>query len=118
MGLGNYSQSPLRAYHADPMIFCITNELAASSLDTILDTVFMSYRCQGSEPGDLWIQNSKTNWEESNILMKVCYRPADKKLIIKAGSNIEIEINENIDIVQAAVNQIRSLLPSTKFEYR
>lgn len=84
----------------------------------VADTVYMGYRCQGSEPGDLWIQKSKDNWEESNILMKVCYRPADKKLILNADSDIEIEINEQVDIVQAAVNQIRSLLPSTKFEYR
>lgn len=118
MGLGNYSQSPLRAYHADPMIFCITNELASSSQNTVSDTVYMGYRCQGSEPGDLWIQKSKDNWEESNILMKVCYRPADKKLILNADSDIEIEINEQVDIVQAAVNQIRLLLPNTKFEYR
>ena len=50
--------------------------------------------------------------------MKVCYRPADKKLILNADSDIEIEINEQVDIVQAAVNQIRLLLPNTKFEYR
>ena len=54
MGLGNYSNSPLLAKHADPMIYTVVKQLVKLT-EKNQKELYLAYSTKGSDPGDLWI---------------------------------------------------------------
>ena len=62
MGLGNYSNSPLLSYHADPMIYSVVKQLVARTKDNSVEK-YLAYSAKGSELADMWIYD-KPHFED------------------------------------------------------
>ena len=122
MGLGHYSKNPLRSYHSDPMTYTISEELKTIK-DRNGSILYMASRCMGNENGDLLISDTKSDWSENCVLLKVEFRPETKQVVLRhmdKGIETSLEYinyeNKEQDIVQLTVKRISELFPNNKFE--
>ena len=119
-----YSAKPTLAYHTDPIVFSLKDELLKLTCKTLTQTLYLGYSTTGSQRAYLWVYDSQ-HGNVNNI--KAVFR--HKTGIHGNGGWEQLQTSTNaivnslndakgIDRIQAGVKFVTSVFPNAKFEER
>ena len=117
VGLGNYSQSPLRSNHAEPFTYTISRLLSQQSTSTDGGKkYFLAYSAVGNNPTDLWIFDS---YNAQKPILTVHHEPSTHTMVfIDANGELPLPSNSNQDLIEQSVNEVQKRLSPCTFEER
>ena len=116
VGLGNYSQTPLRSYHADPFAYTIAQELIGSSNCPPANSgkcYYVAYSTIGNNPADLWIYDSK---DAEKPILTVHHNPTKTMEFKDANGLYPLSPNPDQDLIEQSIKGIRKILSPCTFE--
>ena len=115
-----YSGKPTMAYHTDPIVYTVKEQLKILTLNNSSQTLYLGYSKTGSNRACLYIYDTKL-WDEKEPIAILCH----KKGLHGDGGWQFLDVNNtlsqvrndqnNQDRIKDGVSWVMSLYPNTRF---
>lgn len=119
-----YSSKPTLAFHTDPIVYVLKEELLGKNINTATQTLYLGYSVTGANRADLLVYDAKWG-DESSLQARFHHKSGIhgnggwEQLQIGANSVISSSKDaKGIDRIQAGLNLVLSVFPNAKFEER
>lgn len=117
-----YSSKPTLAYHTDPVVFAVKEQLVERPVDSSVQTLYLAYRTAGPNRAFLCVYDSR---QDDPAHIKAVFRHDAgihgqggwSRLDTVSGAVLDSRKDaEGVDRIVAGVNYVAEIFPDSKFE--
>lgn len=119
-----YSSKPTLAFHTDPIVYVLKEELLGKNINTATQTLYLGYSVTGANRADLLVYDAKWG-DESSLQARFHHKSGIHGNggweQLQIGTNTVISSSKDtkgMDRIQAGLNLVLSVFPNAKFEER